>query len=378
MLKEVSILLIKIPFLRPKLVKQEEFLQYFLEIDKSRIYSNYGPINTRFESRVLNDYFDNIGAVTTVNNATIGLMLAISQCKRSKGKYALMPSFTFAATPLAAMWCGLEPYFIDICSDDWCINKELLNDLLKRLGDRIAVVIPYATFGTNLDLEYYRQIHESGIPVVVDAAASFGTTGEKGHFGKNFPGVVVFSFHATKSFGIGEGGLLYSGNIELIQKIRQSANFGFSIERESTLQGLNGKMSEYSAAIALSTLNVFPRKLKTRMKIHQWYLEQLNQKNLLKKGWLVQKTNGKIAYQFMPVLCPEGQSNIDFIQRLANQGIEARTYFSPACHQQSQFKSYPHTSLLVTENMSKRIISLPLWEEMDLNHVILVIEGVCD
>ncbi|MBA4494328.1 DegT/DnrJ/EryC1/StrS family aminotransferase [Paenactinomyces guangxiensis] len=370
----------KIPFLRPNLVKREEFSQYFSEIEESRIYSNYGPINTRFESRVLNEYFDNIGAVTTVNNATIGLMLAISKCKRSKGKYALMPSFTFAATPLAAMWCGLEPYFIDIYSDDWCMNKELLSDLLKRLGDQIAIVIPYATFGTNLDLRYYREIHESGIPVVVDAAASFGTMGDKGkgHFGKNFPGIVVFSFHATKSFGIGEGGLLYSANIKLIRKIRQAANFGFSIERESTLQGLNGKMSEYSAAIALSTLKVFPQKLKTRMKIHQWYLEKLNQKKLLEKGWHVQKTNGKIAYQFMPALCPEGQSNIDFIQRLANKKIEARTYFSPACHQQSQFKSCPHTSLFVTENLSKRIISLPLWEEMDLNHVIFVIEGICD
>jgi dTDP-4-amino-4,6-dideoxygalactose transaminase len=374
----MSNLLIKIPFLRPNLVKREGFSHYFDEIEESRIYSNYGPLNTRFESRVLYEYFDKIGAVTTVNNATIGLMLAISQCKRSKGKYALMPSFTFAATPLAAMWCGLEPYFIDIHSDDWCMNKELLSDLLKRLGDQIAVVIPYATFGTNLDLEYYRQIHESGIPVVVDAAASFGTMGDKGHFGRDFPGIVVFSFHATKSFGIGEGGLLYSANIDLIQKIRQAANFGFSIERESILQGLNGKMSEYSAAIALSTLNIFPRKLKTRMKIHQWYLEQLNQKNLLKNGWLVQKTNGKIPHQFMPVLCPEGQSNIEFTQRLANQGIEARTYFSPACHQQSQFKTCPHTSLWVTENISNRIISLPLWEEMDLNHVILVIEGICD
>ena len=132
----------KIPFLRPNLVKNESIIPYLLEIDASRIYSNFGPLNTRFEQRVLDEYFNRVGAVTTVNNATIGLMLAISQCKRPKGKYALMPSFTFAATPLAAMWCGLEPFFIDIRSDEWCMDEKLLNEVLQMLGDEVAVVIP--------------------------------------------------------------------------------------------------------------------------------------------------------------------------------------------------------------------------------------------
>ena len=85
----------KIPFLRPNLVKKESIIPYLSEIEASRIYSNFGPLNTRFEQRILNEYFDNIGAITTVNNATLGLILAISQCQRPKGKYALIPSFTF-------------------------------------------------------------------------------------------------------------------------------------------------------------------------------------------------------------------------------------------------------------------------------------------
>ncbi|NSL52672.1 DegT/DnrJ/EryC1/StrS family aminotransferase [Calidifontibacillus erzurumensis] len=354
----------KIPFLRPNLVKKEALLPYLEEIETSRMYSNFGPLNKRFEKRVLEEYFDNIGDAATVSNATIGLILAISACKNPKGKYALMPSFTFAATPLAALWCGLEPFFIDIRPNDWCMNEELLEDTIKKLGNDVAVVIPYATFGTYLDLTFYQQLHKSDIPVVIDAAASFGVRGKQGHFGKSFPGFVVYSFHATKSFGVGEGGLVYSGNREFITKIRQAENFGFSSDRTSNLLGLNGKISEYTAAIALSTLDVFEEKIKKRKQIYSWYVEQLHQNDLLSKGWTLQKTEGDIPHQFMPLTCPKNIHNHDIITFLKNDQIEARTYFSPPCHLQPLFSKYPQTSLTATNQIAKQIISLPLWEEM--------------
>ena len=81
----------------------------------------------------MNEFYDSIGSVTTVNNATIGLMLAINEIKRPHGRFVLMPSFTFSVAPLAAMWCGLEPYFVDIKDDDWCMNEELIKELLENL-----------------------------------------------------------------------------------------------------------------------------------------------------------------------------------------------------------------------------------------------------
>jgi dTDP-4-amino-4,6-dideoxygalactose transaminase len=366
----------KIPFLRPSLVKLDELTPYLAEIESTRIYSNFGPLNTRFEKRVLEQYFDQLGAVTTVSNATIGLVLALSQCRRPKGKYVLMPSFTFAATPLAAIWCGLEPFFVDIRSDDWCMDEEILRKWVEKLGDQVAAILPYATFGTNMNLEYYRELHESGVPVVIDAAPGFGAMDGQIYFGKGFPGCVVFSFHATKSFGVGEGGLIYSANPELISKIRQAENFGFSSNRETAIQGLNGKISEYAAAVALSTLDVFDEKIKKRQQIYSWYVEKLNEKRLFEKGWIVQKAEGEIPHQFMPICCPEEKQSDDIIRLLANGGIESRSYFSPPCHLHSYFSSYPHTSLAVTENISNRILSLPLWEEMTKEDVCMVVEGI--
>nr|WP_207203273.1 aminotransferase class I/II-fold pyridoxal phosphate-dependent enzyme [Peribacillus sp. TH27] len=364
--------ILKIPFLRPNLVTQDTYANYLSQIEKSRWYSNYGPLNTLFEKRVLTEYYEGNGAVLTVNNATSGLMLAINQSKRPKGQFALMPSFTFSATPLAAMWCGLEPYFVDVNKDDWCMNEELVKDALTKLGDKVAVIVPYATFGTDLDLSFYKQIHESGIPVVFDAAPSFGTSGRSGAFGNNFSGPIVFSFHATKSFGIGEGGLIYSADKDLISQIRQAGNFGFSTNRETISQGLNSKLSEYSAAIALATLDAFPEKSRQRQQIYQWYLEQFQQTPVLKNEWQLQKTEGEIAHQFMPVLCPKNQSNLDYVKLLADNQIEARTYFSPTCHQQNYFTSFNRTLMPVSNNISGRILSLPLWEEMKQSDIVQI------
>ncbi|MDQ0874555.1 dTDP-4-amino-4,6-dideoxygalactose transaminase [Paenibacillus sp. V4I3] len=356
--------MINIPFLLPNLVKQDTFTKYLSQIEKSRWYSNYGPLNTLFENRVLHEYYEGNGAALTVNNATIGLMLAINQIKRPKGRFALMPSFTFSATPLAAMWCGLEPYFVDVKQDDWCMDENLLEDLLTKLGDKVAVVVPYATFGTDVNLAFYKQIHESGVPVVFDAAPSFGTSGRNGAFGNNFPGLSVFSFHATKSFGIGEGGLIYSGDTDLISQIRRAGNFGFSAARETISQGLNSKISEYSVAIALATLDIFPEKRRLRQQIFQWYLDKFQRIPVLNEEWELQKTEGEIAYQFLPVLCPKDQSNLDFVKLLADNHVEARTYFSPTCHQQKFFSSFQRTLMPNTDHLSGRILSLPIWEEM--------------
>jgi dTDP-4-amino-4,6-dideoxygalactose transaminase len=356
--------MVRIPFLKPNLVKKESYIKYLDEIDGNQVYSNYGPLNSLFEKRILKNYFDNEGALTTVNNATSGLMLAINKVKK-KGKYALMPSFTFAATPLAAQWCGLEPYFIDINSTDWSMNEQLLEQAILELGDELAIVVPYATFGTVVNLTYYQQLLNRGIPVVVDAAASFGSTQNGLGLQQFFSGLIVYSFHATKSFGIGEGGIVYSQSELIINQIRQAGNFGFDINRESEFLGLNSKLSEYAAAIGLAALAAFPDKIKERRRIISDYTSAIAKSGLLDEDWAFQEISGELVRQTMPLLCPKRLNNKDVVKFLAEKGIESRTYFAPACHQQKQFSLCSKTTMEVTDNIAKRILHLPMWEGMD-------------
>jgi dTDP-4-amino-4,6-dideoxygalactose transaminase len=365
----------RIPFLRPSLVPSQSYLGLLQRIDSTHLYSNYGPLCTEFESRVIAEAYDGVGSLCTVNNATIGLVLAIQQARRP-GRYAVMPSFTFAATPLAAQWAGLDPYFVDVDPETWCLDPIKLQEALDHLGEEIAVVVPYATFGTGLDLKFYAELHRSSVPVVVDAAASFGTQVDGEWYGKGFPGFVVFSFHATKAFGIGEGGAVYSADTVALQRLRRAGNFGFGADRVSCDQGLNSKISEYTAAIALATWEAYPEKVRRRRAIHDSYESELAALNLGEVGWRTQKVRGAVPFQFMSLLSPEGVLNRQVVDRLSDLGVECRTYFSPACHQQPQFSGCPHAVLDVTESLSGRILSLPLWEEMTTAHVERILRGI--
>ncbi|PLR82576.1 aminotransferase DegT [Bacillus canaveralius] len=366
--------MIEIPFLKPKVIPYEKYVNYLKYIDESKIYSNYGPLNRMFEDRILLEYFNGIGAVTTVNNATTGLILAINELKRPRGKYALMPSFTFSATPLAAMWCGLEPYFIDIDENTWEMDRDHLSSALNRLGDEVAIVIPYATFGNNIDLSYYSLIHQQGIPVVIDAAPGFGASDQGTQFGQDFSGAVVYSFHATKPFGIGEGGLVYSSDEEIIHKVRASGNFGYLGTRESKSMGLNSKLPELFAAIGLATLDHLSEKIASRLRVIESYQKELEAHNLISLGWKTQQTTGQIPHQFFSVLCPVGEYNDYYIKKLGEKKIQALKYFSPACHEQEQFIKFFHSDLTITEGISKRILSLPFWEGMEQDTISRIIK----
>src|ERR1700709_2159578 len=151
----------KIPFLKPNPPKLSELLEQLAEIEASSIFSNYGPVNTLLEQSFTREFFGGQGACVSVCNATIGLMLAIRMAIGPAGdktrRYALMPSFTFAATAHAAVWAGLTPLLCDIEPDTWLASPSAEKKLLDRYGDKIAVIVPYATFGNNLDLDHYER-----------------------------------------------------------------------------------------------------------------------------------------------------------------------------------------------------------------------------
>ena len=114
--------------------------------------------------------------------------------------------------------------------------------------------------------------------------------------------------------------------------------------------------------------------MQTRQKISRWYIEFLNQKGLFHAKWAEQMTLGTVPRQVNSFLCPPERTNRDLINILKEDGIEARTYFSPACHQQQTFSSFRHAGLDTTETISSRVINLPTWEEMREDDVRMVVE----
>lgn len=379
-----------IPFIRPDPPSLRSLGPELARIEASGIFTNYGPTNSRFERALENDMFGGRGSCLTVCNATIGLMMAIryvvdrAEAKTGRGprsirgrRYALMPSFTFAAAAHAADWVGLTPLFCDIDEGDWAASAASEDSLIQQYGDEIAVIVPYATFGNNIDLKRYERIAaETGIPIVVDAAASLGSLELFGEaFGASFPYPIVFSMHATKTFSTGEGGVIYSTDRTAISDLRTMGNFGFGEPRSATMPGLNSKISEVSALLALTRLKDFDVVVGHRERLAILYRSLL-------PGWGFQRMNGlRCAYQFMPVLPPAvvTLSRDEIVAALKIRGIGAACYFAPHVAEQPFFRDRSVCGdLTVTERVSRTIIALPLWDGMTGEMVKIICETLLD
>jgi dTDP-4-amino-4,6-dideoxygalactose transaminase len=366
-----------IPLVRPAPPQLSLAVAELQSLEQSGIFSNFGPVNTLFEQEMLDRFFGGKGACTTVCNATIGLMLAIKDAvgEQPSGKFALMPGFTFAAAAHAALWCGLTPLLCDVHPANWAADPAAEAEMLAQYAGKIAVVMPYATFGYPIDLEHYKRLADQlGVPVVVDAAASLGTCDEHGRgFGSGFAGSVVYSMHATKSFAVGEAGLIYSADTDRIARIRTMSSFGFGEPRTATMVGLNGKVSEVTALLGRLRLLDYDSIMEHRAALSNRYREALPEFQFQLRA------PGTQAHQFVPALLPSGLGGRRAAIRaaLADQGIATGAYFSPHLMEQPYFqKTCVAGPLPVCDDVSARMISLPLFDTMTHHEVDQVVSSL--
>jgi dTDP-4-amino-4,6-dideoxygalactose transaminase len=366
-----------IPLVRPAPPQLSLAIAELQALEQSGTFSNFGPVNTLFEQEMLDRFFGGKGACTTVCNATIGLMLAIKDAvgDQPAGQFALMPGFTFAAAAHAAIWCGLTPLLCDVHPGNWAADPAAEAEMLAHYAGKIAVVMPYATFGYPIDLEHYKRLADQlGVPVVVDAAASLGTCDEQGRgFGSGFAGSVVYSMHATKSFAVGEAGLIYSADTDRIARIRTMSSFGFGEPRTATMVGLNGKVSEVTALLGRLRLLDYDSVMEHRAVLSNRYRQALPELQFQLTA------PGTQAHQFVPALLPSGLGDCRAAIRaaLADQGIATGAYFSPHLMEQPYFqKTCVAGPIPVCDDVSARMISLPLFDTMTHHEVDQVVRSL--
>ena len=173
----------------------------------------------------------------------------------------MVPAYTFVATAAAVEQCGYRPYLADIDANSWLLDCETF--IQHTLRDQIGLVVPVATFGSPVPQAPWQTfLEKTGIPVVIDGAASLAGVAENvGAFLGAIP--VAISFHATKCFATGEGGAVASTDTNVVARAGQALNFGFFGSRDSCTSSTNGKMSEYHAAVGLAELDGWEEKLMT-------------------------------------------------------------------------------------------------------------------
>ncbi|AOW22984.1 aminotransferase DegT [Sphingomonas melonis TY] len=364
------------PLIAPRPPRLSTLTDGLLRVEASGVFSNNGPEVQAFEREATVQLFGGVGDCLAVGNATLGLMLAIRQAVPARcggampraGTLALMPALTFAATAQAALWAGLTPLLGDIEPSYWISDPAQEEALLARHGDRVGVIVPYATFGTDLDLDRYAWLaRRYDVGVVVDAAASLGTIDAAGRgFGTGAPFAIVYSMHATKTFAVAEGGLIHCGDADRIASLRAMANFGFdpsgsSGARSATLPGINAKLPEVIALMARAKLTEIDAVCEARAAIDAAYRAAL-------PGFTMQAPAARRqATQFMPLLLPPALigHRAAIVAALAADGVGVGHYFSPHIGEQPLFRDVAVIEPTpVADDIAARMLSLPITDAM--------------
>jgi dTDP-4-amino-4,6-dideoxygalactose transaminase len=364
----------KIRFLSPRPPSLDAVRPYYLLAETARWYSNGGPCFAAFKDRLEGYVAPGEANAVPLANATLALMLTLrALAPRREPDHVIMPSFTFAAAPSAAVWCGFRPAFADVEPDSWHLDPESLVRALAGLRGEVAAVIAGSTFGTpppaSIRERWEAACADAGVSLIVDSAAGFGSLGETGRPLGLQGDAEIFSFHATKPFAIGEGGLVSTADADLAGRIESLANFGFDPLREiSGPVGLNAKLSELAAAVGLAMLDELDDVLATRRALGDEIRERLEP-----LGYVFQPGIERSTWQFAPALAPSAVARDRFMDVGRMNGIELRAYYEPL-HRFSAFEGAWKTPLPVTEALSERAISMPMANDLSEAAVDRIVE----
>ena len=272
----------------------------------------------------------------------------------------IIPSFTFVATAHALQWVGIEPVFCDVDPDTHNIDPRKIESLIT---DKTTAIIGVHLWGRGCDVEALEDIAKRyKLKLLFDAAHAFGCSHQQKMIG-NFGDVEVFSFNATKFCNSFEGGAIVTNNSELADKIRYMKNFGFSDYDCVDFIGTNGKMSEVSAAMGLTSLESIEDFINTNRENYHQYLQELS--NIPGVNLISYDKAEKCNYQYVIVEIDESITRInrDIIhQILWAENILTRRYFYPGCHQMKPLRSrIADMGLMLTNTrrLASRVLALP-------------------
>jgi dTDP-4-amino-4,6-dideoxygalactose transaminase len=239
---------------------------------------------------------------------------------------------------------------------------------------QVGAVVVVSAFGAPLDLQRWDTFsRESGIPVVVDAAAGFDSFRSRGEREATVP--VVVSLHATKVFGVGEGAVVLTGDQALANNIRAYSNFGFHGSRNADVQGVNAKMPEYAAATGLAQLDRWAETRSRWDALTSAFTEEVRGRPQLRlspsfgEGWVS-------CYGLVEL--PASVSANEAIEVLARHGVEARKWWADGCHRHTAYGDVDHSPLPTTEYLGQQVVGLPFWPGLSRSAVHFVFQALDD
>jgi dTDP-4-amino-4,6-dideoxygalactose transaminase len=350
---------------KPTLPPLEEFLPYLEKIWDTKVLTNGGPFHTEFEKQLC-EYLG-VNHISLFTNGTIALITAL-QALRVTGEVITTP-YSFVATSHSLLWNSIRPVFADIDSNTLNLDPKRIE---MAITPRTTAIMPVHCYGHPCDVDAIQKIADRyNLKVIYDAAHAFGV---QCHCGSvlNHGDLSILSFHATKVFNTFEGGAIVSPDEKTKSLIDQLKNFGHAGEITVLAPGINGKMSEFNAALGLLQLKHLDEAIALRKKVDAAYREQL--KNV--KGiQCLEGVGEKISnYAYFPILVRAGYpiTRDDLYLRLKNIGIYTRRYFYPLISDFPMYNGLPSThreNLPMATVATRQVLCLPIYPDLDITIV---------
>jgi dTDP-4-amino-4,6-dideoxygalactose transaminase len=325
--------------------------------------------------------FLDVPHVVAVSNCTSGLMLAL-RAFGVAGHRVVMPGFTFSATAHAAHWAGGQPVFAEVEPASLTLDPADAAAALEQAdqpGSRDArALMATHVYGTPCDVEELQKVADDrGVPLLYDAAHALGSRRAGRPIG-GFGAAEVFSLSPTKVVAAAEGGLVATRDAALAEEVRVGRDYGNPGDYDCVFPGLNARMSELHAALALVSLRTLPERIAHRGALVAAFASRIAGLPGLRLPLLAA---GDVSTwkDLTLVVDPErfGWDVPGLAAALRAEGVDTRRYFHPPVHRQKAYAGLAAPRALpVTDETAERVLTVPLWSHMTEETVLRVADAV--
>jgi dTDP-4-amino-4,6-dideoxygalactose transaminase len=360
---------------QPHLPPLVDFIPMLQQIWDSRVLTNGGVYHAQLESALC----ERLGVkhISLFTNCTIALLTAL-QALRISGEVITTP-YSFVATSHSLLWNGLKPIFVDVDPNTLNIDPSKIE---AAISPQTTAILAVHVYGHPCDVDAIQKIADNyNLRVIYDSAHAFGVNCHCGSV-LNHGDLSVLSFHATKVFNTFEGGAIVSPDAKTKLRIDHLKNFGFVDETTVVAPGINGKMSEFNAALGLLQLQHIDAAIARRATIDALYREQLADVDGIRCLAGAGESTPNFAYFPILVESTYAMSRDALYDSLKNQGIFTRRYFFPLISDFPMYRSLPSAqpfNLPIATGAAARVLCLPIYpslSDLDVVRICKLISSV--
>ncbi len=349
-----------IPVTKPFLPPVEEYKKYLDGIWHRQWLTNMGPLASDLEMKL--KHYLGVNHLLFVTNGTVALQMAIKALDL-KGEIITTP-FSFVATTSSIVWEGCTPIFVDIDPNSLNIDADKID---AAITPQTSAILATHVYGNPCEVEKIEEIaRKHDLKVIYDGAHAFGVQ-VQGKSVFEYGDVSICSLHATKLYHSTEGGLLIAPNKTLLKKMAFMRNFGISGFDTFSELGINAKNSEFHAAMGLVNLNYVEQIHEKRKELTEHYDKKLKNIKAIKPLWSSLATQN---YAYYPIVLESEELLLKIKTKLDSNEIFTRRYFYPSLA--SALPYLEETSLPITDDISKRVLCLPLYQSLTIEEVDLI------